>query len=266
MSIEIVSTAIGPQTEGEFAPDFRCEACGASTGAQRDAGGPWRPQKCHRCESRRLTKEAAARRKLGAVAAGVDIQKAFAAYRKFAPFLGNLGRHIKVQVGHRAEARWSGHAAVYSRSLRVAYGPSATKAEVLEVLVHEMCHLACPRREGHGERFRLTLRRAAKELWGIDVPLLKSSERGVEHNASYAMDRLIMDELEMLVAAGKVEVFPYEAPAAPRRSREALVEQRAAHAARMLARAETRLKRAKTLERKWRLKVNGYERRAAKKG
>jgi len=43
------------------------------------------------------------------------------------------------------------------------------------------------------------------------------------------------------------------------------VEQRAAHAARMLARAETRLKHAKTLEKKWRVKVMRYERIAAKR-
>lgn len=251
----------------DFAPDFRCERCGASVGAQRLDGGPWRPQKCFRCESKRFAKAAAERRKLGPVAAGVDIQKAFAAYRKLPPFAGNLGRHIKITVGHRAEARWSGHAATYSRALRVAYGPSATKAEVLEVLVHEMCHLACPKREAHGERFRLTLRRAAKELWGIEAPLLKSSERGENHNASYAMDGLIMAELEKLVAAGKVDTFPHEPKAAPSRSERtmALVEKRAAHAAKMLARAETRLKRAATIAKKWRAAVRRYERTAAKR-
>jgi hypothetical protein len=251
----------------ELAPDFRCPKCGASVGAQRKDGGPWEPQeRCHRCEQKLLAKDAAARRKLGHVAAGVDLDKAFAAYRKIPPFVGNLG-HIKLSVGHRTEARWSGHAATYRRSLRVAYGPSATKAEVLEVLMHEMVHLACPRREHHGERFKLTLRRAARELWGIEVPMVQGKDRGDEHNAAYAMDRLIMTALEGLVAEGKVETFPYEPkPKKPKVPSGALVERRAAHAVKMLTRSEKRAQAAQRTLSKWRQKVRYYERQAAKRG
>lgn len=247
-------------------PDFRCAACGGSLGASREGqDAPWLPAPCFRCESKKLAKEAAARRKLGHVAAGVDLDAAFAAYRKLPPFVGNLGP-IKLAVGHRAEARWSGHAATYRRKIRVAFGPSATKAEVLEVLMHEMVHMALPKREGHGERFRLTLRRAARELWGIECPLDEPPRDGV---IAYGMDFFIMARLEELVAAGKVETFP-ATEQAPRKSRAeataALVEKRARHAATMLARAERRLKLAKTLHQRWHQKVAGYERRAAKKG
>lgn len=256
----------------DLAPCFHCPTCRASTGAQRSGPfGAWAPQACYRCERKRLAKEAAARRKLGDVAAGVDVRRAFEAYRKTPPFTGNLGRHIKLTVGHRAEARWSGHAATYRRALRVAYGPHATKAEVLEILVHEMCHLACPSRTGHGERFRLTLRRAARELWGIEVELLRSSQRGEEHNAAYAMDRSIMAELEKRVAAGVIDTFDHvPAPPETKPSRAEistkLVERRAAHAVKMLARAEKRAKAAQKRLSVWRKKVHYYERAAAKKG
>lgn len=252
-----------------MAADFRCEVCHASVGAER-AGidEPWTPQKCFRCESKKAAKDAAARRKLGAVAAGIDIKKALAAYRKFPPFVGNLG-HLKLRVGHRAESKYSGHAKTYRREIRVAYGPSATKAEVLEVLMHEMVHLACPRREAHGERFKLTLRRAARELWGIEVPVVQGKDRGDEHNAAYAMDRLIMAALEGLIAVGKVETFPYEpAPPKPKAVRPPglLVERRAAHAVRMFARAEKRAQAAQRTLTKWRQKVRYYERVAAASG
>lgn len=264
------------------AADFKCEVCGGSVGSERSGYGmPWKPSKCFRCESKRFAKEAAARRKLGAVAAGVDIKKALAAYRKLPPFVGNLG-HVKLKVGHHAESKYSGHAKTYRRELRVAYGPSATKAEVLEVLMHEMVHLACPRREAHGERFKLTLRRAARELWGIEVPMVQGKDRGDEHNAAYAMDRLIMKALEGLIAEGKVETFPYVSGANPRsgggevRDSEAsgakgprkltLVEKRAAHAVKMLMRAEKRAQAAQRTLKKWRQKVRYYERVAAASG
>lgn len=247
------------------APDFRCDKCGASLGASRDGEvAPWLPTPCWQCRGRKLAKEAAGRRALGHVAAGVDIDAAFAAYRKLPPFVGNLGP-IKLTVGHKAERRWSGYAATYRRKIRVAYGPEATKAHVLEILMHEMVHMALPRREGHGERFRLTLRRAARELWGIECPLDVPPHGGV---IAYGMDLFIMARLEELIAEGKVETFP--AVERPKKTRAeataALVEKRARHAATMLARAERRLKIAKTVHRRWHEKVSRYERIAAKKG
>lgn len=246
-------------------PDFRCEQCGNRLGASRDGEtAPWLPAPCWQCEAKKSAKAAAARRALGHVAAGVDIDAAFAAYRKLPPFVGNLGP-IKLTVGHDSEGGGHGYAATYRRKIRVAYGPHATKAEVLEVLMHEMVHMALPRREAHGERFRLTLRRAARELWGIECPLDVPPQGGV---IAYGMDSFIKARLEELIAAGKVETFP--AVERPKKTRAeataALVEKRARHAATMLARAERRLKLAKTLHRRWHEKVSRYERIAAKKG
>jgi len=249
-------------SDDSAAPDFRCSKCGRSVGASRETPGPWIPAPCYRCETLPAErKDVARRRALGNVAAGIDLDLAFAAYRKRPPFVGNLGA-IELTVGHKANGHFSGHAKPRSRKIRVAFGPAAKPEHVLEVLVHEMCHCACPPREWHGERFRLTLRRAASELWGIDVPLLTGKNRGEERNAAYAMDRLIMTELEKKIALGGVDLFP-PAPKAPKPSRaelsKKLVEKRAAHATKMLARAVARLRRAETIEKKWRAKVRRYK-------
>lgn len=256
----------------DLAPHFQCKDCGRPVGSSRTSVlAPWVPGECHWCVYLpKMRKDVARRRALGHVVSGVDLDKALAAYRKIPPFVGNLG-HVKLTVGHRAEGRFSGHAKVRRRMIRVAYGPSATKAEVLEVLVHEMVHLACPRREGHGERFRLTLRRAARELWGVEVPLLKSSERGHEKNAGYAMDRLVVAELEKKIAEGAVDLFapdPKEEAAKPSRAEvsKKLVEKRAARAVKMLVRAERNAKAAQRALTRWRTKVRYYERVAARRG
>lgn len=222
------------------------------------------------CGQKAARKDAQARRKLGHVVAGIDLRKALAFYRTKEPFIGRLGRHVKLTVGHRAEARWSGHAKTYSRAIRVAFGPHVTAAEVLEVLVHEMCHLACPPKEHHGERFRLTLRRAARELWGVEVPPLSGSERGDRTNAAYAMDDLIMKKLNERLARGELDLSPFmpdaPAPKDPKAARASLVEKRATHAVRMLVRAERREEAAKRVAAKWRAKVRYYEKVAAKRG
>ncbi len=259
---------------------MNCPTCGNPTNRLTDGRGTYlwvtdgydpnvfKPTECLRCWEKTRRREAAKRRReTPNVAAGVDILRAFEAYRKHPPFVGNLG-HVKIEVGHRSSGSYSGRAWTRRRRMRVAFGPGATKAAVLEVLVHEMCHLACPPREAHGERFRLTLRRAARELWGIEVPLLSGKNRAEEKNAAYKMDRLIMAELEARVAAGAVETFDFVAPEKSSRAERnnKLVEKRAAHAVKMLAQYERKLKLVRTLHRKWKAKVQRYERIAAKKG
>jgi hypothetical protein len=77
----------------EAAPDFRCP-WGHHVGAQKK-DGVWSPQqRCFVCESKAAQKAAAQRRKLGAVAAGVDIKKAFEAYRKLPPLLRSARRQL----------------------------------------------------------------------------------------------------------------------------------------------------------------------------
>lgn len=260
--------AARPTTMGQ--PNFKCEKCGRGLGASRaSVDAPWVPARCFYCESKLAAKAAAERRKLGHVVLGVDLDKVLAVYRKSPPFVGNLG-HVKLEVGHRAEGGTCGRAWTRQRRMRVAVGPGATPARVLEVLVHEMCHLACPPREQHGERFRLTLRRAARELWGIEVPLVAGKNRGEEKNAAYAMDRLITAELEKKIAAGGVELFPTSKEEAAKRTRaeasKLLVEKRAAHAVRMWWRWERKAKAAQRAMKRWRAKVRYYERAAARRG
>lgn len=256
-------------------PQFHCPK-GHLLGWKQD-GSARTPSPCWRCRDAELRRDAAKRRQLGHVVAGVDVRKAFALYRKLAPFAGNIGRHVTLTIGHKAEGSWSGHAVVYSRKrraqrIRVAYGPAATSADVLEVLVHEMCHLACPSRTGHGEQFRLTLRRAARELWGIELPLLTGKERGAEHNAAYAMDRILIEVLNERLQRGELDLVPFapdrqesvspEVAAARRRAKLARVTQaRAVHAGRMLARAESDRARAERREAHWRKKVAYYRKR-----
>jgi hypothetical protein len=252
------------------APAFKCDDCGRAVGARKR--GPeheWEPQACYWCERKERERDAARRRKLGHLVAGVDIDKAFAAYRQMPPFKGNLGRRrITLEVGHRAEGCVRGTAWTRSRRIRIAAGPNATPERALEVLVHEMVHLACPNHH-HDERFRRVFRRACSEIWNIDVPLDAKPRDG---NISYGMGEIATEALREKIERGEVDTFPPDVPKpeAPRAARaEAMtkvVEKREAHALAMHKKALTRLKRAKTLEVKWRKKVSYYERQAAKKG
>ena len=151
--------------------------------------------------------------------------------------------------------------------MRVAAGPDATPERVLEVLVHEMCHLAVPNDTHHGERFRLTFRKACRELWGIDVPLDAPARGGV---VAYGMGDIASEMLKEKIARGEIELFAptpkKETPKASRAELSAkLVEKRATHAVKMMTRAEKRAKSAQRTLTKWREKVRYYERKAAAK-
>jgi SprT-like family protein len=252
----------------EFAPTFKCQKCGRPVGGSREDGGPWKPGDCHVCVYLpKMRADVARRRAFGHVVAGVDLDKAFAAYRKLSPFVGNLGK-VKLEVAHRMTGGTRGTAYTSRRKLRVAVGPDATPERVLEVLVHEMCHLALPGDVGHGERFRLTFRRACSELWGIDVPLDAPPVNGV---VAYGMGQVATEKLHERIARGEIALFPPDSRVeAPKPSRAELsvklVEKRASHAVKMMTRAEKRAKAAQRTLAKWRKKVRYYERQAAKTG
>ena len=191
---------------------------------------------------------------------------AFVAQVKALPVFKDCPRSIartKVEIVYTAFA--TGGRAHGNRLARIRVSPSASLAWMLETIVHELVHCALPARTGHNERFRLTLARAAKELWGFEVDPNPVNENG--RVLTYALDH----KLDALLDEALAEGLGYPLRAVPVKEdtearKKIRIEQRAAHAARMLARAETRLKRAKTLEKKWRLKVQRYERIAAKKG
>lgn len=249
-------------------PGFHCKDCGGSVGSRRaSAEAPWEPADCYRCVMLPAQRRAvAARRALGHVVAGVDLDQALAAYRKLPPFVGNLGK-VRLEVAHRMELGTRGTAFNRQRRLRVAAGPDATPERVLEVLVHEMCHLALPNDVSHGERFRRVFKRACQELWGIDVPLDAPPRQGV---IAYGMGDLATAALKEKIARGEIPLFPPASTALALKPTRAqlsavLVERRAAHAARMLARAEKKQKAAQRALTRWRKKVRYYEQQAAKK-
>lgn len=208
------------------------------------------------------------------VLGGVDVDAAVAAFRKL-PVLADLidgRRAIQVDVGHtsRGDASGVGGRAWGRRKIRIYGGPKADPACVLEVVLHELVHVALPRMH-HGERFRRVFARAAREAWGVDVPIdpdAGTSRGRRESVLAYRQGDLVVKALRPLVAAGTVHTFP-PAPAQPkptRAERDArLVEKRAAHAVVMLRRAERRLKLAKTVQQRWSAKVRYYERQAAKR-
>ena len=171
----------------------------------------------------------------------------------------------KVEISYTAFA--TGGRAHGARLARIRISPSASLAWGLETIVHELVHCALPSRTHHNERFRRTLARAAKELWGVELDPNPTNERG--RVLCYALDHRLDAWLETALKAGleypkRAFATDEDRASEKKAATAARVEQRAAHAARMLARAETRLKRAKALEKRWRVKVMRYERIAAK--
>jgi len=173
----------------------------------------------------------------------------------------------KVEIVYTAHS--SGGIAHGNRKARVRVSPSTDLAHVLETIVHELVHCALPDGVVHGERFRLTLARTVRELWGIDVDPNPKDDSG--RVSRYGLDHIIEGRLRDMIVLGQVTYPMREAPVeedtATRRraASEALVTKRAAHAATMLARAEKRSKAAQRALTKWRAKVRYYERQAAKR-
>lgn len=196
---------------------------------------------------------------------------AFVAQVKALPVFKDCPRSIartKVQIVYSAFA--TGGRAHGNRLARIRVSPSADLAWTLETIVHELVHCALPSRIGHNERFRLTLARAVRELWGVEVDPnpINVNGRVLTYTIDYKIEERLREALDIgLLSYPKREMPTEEEVAAQKKAaNDARIEQRAAHAARMLAQASTRLKRAKTIERKWRAKVQRYERIAAKRG
>jgi hypothetical protein len=202
-----------------------------------------------------------------------------AALPVFADCPQSVRRGVKLDVV-RSFTHWGvgGTAYMRERRIRIRIPHFAHAAEMLEVLLHELTHLALPNSEHHGERFRRTLARAAREAWGIEVEPnppagvweIDTLDRPLDPPrrkiSAYVLDSNIQAALKPLVESGTV-TFPFPKPKPTRaESSSALVEKRAAHAAKMLARAERRLKLARTVSAKWKAKVRYYERAAAKRG
>jgi len=221
--------------------------------------------KRRRSASRAAARDAAMRRALGHVVAGIDLDKALASIRKVPPFKGNLSRHIHFAVAHTTRSGVSGRAWTRQQRMRIAAGTDATPERVLQVLVHEMVHLALPPGIAHGERFRRTFQRACRNLWKIEVPLDAEPSRGI---IAYGMGRMAEKLLREKIEKGEIDLFPPD-PEKPKPTREErmrmVVEARAEHAYVMHKRWAKKLAIAEGAEAKWRKKVRYYEQKAKKK-
>lgn len=271
--------------------DELCPKCGATL--IRILSGGDVETFCLRCRQRAAAKR---RRESPRALAGVDVDRAVAKLRTVPVLFEALGkRRIEVEVGHRAEGGCGGHARsffvpeidvsqllpeslkrflrrkrrarTYAGRVRLYGGPSTTPERVLEVVIHELCHLATPR-HGHDERFRRVFQRAVREAWDIDVPI--DVDRGPHDNVSYKMGEIIVDQLKEMNAAGRLILDGFESLPAVKKPRVELaqerVEKRAAHAVAMLRKAEKKLALAKTVRARWAKRVSYYERQAAKRG
>lgn len=181
-------------------------------------------------------------------------------------------RRVKLDVGNSRDRYVSGTASHYRRRLRIVIGQWVTAAAVAETLLHELVHLSMPVGVAHGVRFRLTLARAAREAWGIVVdphPPPGTWSHGRDKCSAYVLDDAIEAALQPLIEAGVVRIpepTRHDRAESLAKKRSADIEKRAAHALRMWTKAQQRLKRAKTIEEKWRKKNRYYERVAAKEG
>ena len=202
-----------------------------------------------------MDRVARARRKESREKLDLDVD-AFVRQVKALPVFKDCPRSIaRTRVAIVNTAFGYGGRAHGNRMARVRVSLSTPVWWVLETIVHELVHCALPDGTGHNERFRRTLARAVNELWGVVVDPNSKSPTG--YVARYGLDTLIENHLECEIREGRLD-YPRRVPevAADELATKALRRAiRAAHASKMLAKTETRLKRAETIAKKWRAKV-----------
>lgn len=208
-------------------------------------------------------RSAAERRKTPHVFAGVDLQ---AEAKRYCRALGLALPEIRFR--HSPKQHSSGRAWSHRRRVVLTIGCSPL-SDVLELLLHELTHIATPGHH-HDETYRATLVRAAREVWGVDAAGWLSVERGAEKCRAYAFDRRLAAELGERLGQGlyvpvlvPAQVAP--APTVPSLAerRQARAQSREAHVRKLLAEHERKLKREQRLVKKYRVKVRYYEQRAA---
>ena len=96
----------------------------------------------------------------------------------------------------------SGHHWPDRDRITVTVGPRASRAKVSELLLHELCHAACPTERGapgkngkrkrifHGRTFREWLVRAAEEAYGLEISPTAAGR------SAYKLDAFIIAALE----------------------------------------------------------------------
>lgn len=118
-------------------------------------------------------------------------------------------------------------------------------SQMIDTIAHEMAHIRCYVRRDSG---------------GGHHDKRSGGERYVRAIAAVVVRKFDEHSAELLAA------WREEPKARPKKERAPIQERRADHAIAMLRKAETRSKRAKTIEKKWRDKVRYYGRVKAAKG
>ena len=102
---------------------------------------------------------------------------------------------LRVDVAHYAyqPKRYRGTAFYRSGRIRIMGGAETPPARTLEVVLHELVHLATPDHH-HDALFRKVFARAVREAWIVEIPIdLKSAHRG--HLRAYAMGDYLVGKL-----------------------------------------------------------------------
>lgn len=169
----------------------------------------------------------------------------------------------RIHFATRSSSYTSGRA--WSRQLTLRIGMDSSVEDVVEVLLHELVHCACPRRTHHGELFCRRLIACANECFDLDLVAadLLALPRGSHKNLAYAIDRAIRDAM---ISRSVREKFLQLAPArlefsCAAKKRAARSEARALHAESMLAAWEKKLKTAERLVMKWKKRASYYRSR-----
>jgi hypothetical protein len=202
---------------------------------------------------------AAARRLTPLVFQLVDLK---AEAKKYCRVLGIELPRMKVR--HGAGYGVSGRAWTRSRRIVLTIGYNCDIHSVLEVLLHELVHIASTHH--HNDQFCALLVRTARTLWGVQVDGWTRAQ-AVDGKRAYGIDELIRAELKLKLEAGQIT------PAQVRRTAQeavpapvaSLVERREERARKNLLRAEADMRKVQKRLSKWKDKVRYYERRAAAK-
>jgi hypothetical protein len=113
-----------------------------------------------------------------------------------------LGRRLYGPTQPWNHAQVTGRQYPHENRITVTVGPKATRARVSELLMHELCHAACPTERGapgkngkrqriyHGRTFREWLVRAAKEAYGLEISPTAAGR------SAYKLDKIITTALE----------------------------------------------------------------------
>lgn len=181
-------------------PWWRIDGHDGSAASDRDGAKRFAESlhRIHRDEERRA-KQAAANRLTPEVFKGVDLRAEAWRYARWLKIKVPPLR-FRYGVSHGV----SGHAKRLQKRVVLTIGVDASANEVREALLHELVHVALDReREAHGERFRSLLTRSARALFGVPVNGWTTIKRGDRKNAAYALDALIIREMDERDAAAE---------------------------------------------------------------